>query len=90
MYLDYKHKDGEQEPGRLGINSLETCYTFGPLPPDLTPDQCAHVLGAQANVWTEGMQDWPKVQQLVWPRMCAVAEMVWSPQQVRHFPGFVQ
>jgi hexosaminidase len=90
VYFDYKHKDGEQEPGRLGINSLETCYAFDPLPPDLTAEQSVHILGAQGNVWSEGMSDWPAVQQLVWPRMCAVAEMVWSPQADRDFADFVE
>lgn len=90
VYLDYKHRDGEQEPGRLGINSLETCYAFDPMPAELGPDEASHVLGAQANVWSEGMPDWSKVEQLVWPRMCAVAEMVWSPQAGRQYEDFVR
>jgi len=87
-YFDHKHADSPDEPGRLGVIPLETAYSYDPTPAELTPEKASHVLGAQGNVWTEGMATEKKVEQLAFPRMCALAEVVWSPQVLRDWPDF--
>jgi hexosaminidase len=76
------------EPGRLGVLPLKTVYVYNPTPAELTPEEAKHILGAQANVWTEGMRNGEEVEQLVFPRLCAMAEVVWSEQTLRDWADF--
>ncbi|MFJ8074654.1 beta-N-acetylhexosaminidase [Streptomyces sp. NPDC096176] len=78
VYLDHRQADGD-EPMPIGfVRTLEDVYRFEPVPPTLTPEAAAHVLGTQANVWTEVMQDSARVDYQVFPRLAAFAEVAWS------------
>jgi hexosaminidase len=79
VYLDHRQAAGADEPAPIGwVRTLEDVYRFEPLPPQLTADQARHVLGAQANVWTEVMEDQGRVDYQVFPRLAAFAEVAWS------------
>ncbi|MFD9411054.1 beta-N-acetylhexosaminidase [Streptomyces sp. NPDC059989] len=79
VYLDYRQAGGSEEPVPIAyVRSLEDVYRFEPVPPKLSPEAAAHVLGAQANVWTEVMEDQGRVDYQVFPRLAAFAEVVWS------------
>ncbi|MEU0371255.1 beta-N-acetylhexosaminidase [Streptomyces sp. NPDC006283] len=78
VYLDHRQADGD-EPMPIGfVRTLEDVYRFEPVPPALNPEAAAHVLGTQANVWTEVMQDSARVDYQVFPRLAAFAEVAWS------------
>jgi len=61
-----------------GVTDLAAVYAFEPVPPELAAAEAAHVLGGQANLWTEyapqGVLD-----ERLFPRLCAMAEVLWSP-----------
>ena len=79
VYLDHRQAAGEDEPVPIGyVRTLEDVYRFEPLPPELTPGQAAHVLGTQANVWTEVMEDSARVDYQTYPRLSAFSEVAWS------------
>ncbi|MFJ7269832.1 beta-N-acetylhexosaminidase [Streptomyces sp. NPDC099050] len=79
VYLDHRQAGGEDEPMPIGyVRTLEDVYRFEPVPPKLSEEAAAHVLGAQANVWTEVMEDQSRVDYQVFPRLAAFAEAVWS------------
>nr|WSX51640.1 beta-N-acetylhexosaminidase [Streptomyces sp. NBC_00974] len=79
VYLDHRQAGGEDEPMPIGyVRTLEDVYRFEPVPPKLSEEAAAHVLGAQANVWTEVMEDRSRVDYQVFPRLAAFAEVVWS------------
>ncbi|MFE4262356.1 beta-N-acetylhexosaminidase [Streptomyces sp. NPDC056883] len=79
VYLDHRQADGADEPMPIGyVRTLEDVYRFEPVPPKLSEEAAAHVLGAQANVWTEVMEDQSRVDYQVFPRLAAFAEVVWS------------
>lgn len=81
VYLDHRQADGPEEPVPIGyVRTLEDVYRFEPVPPALSPEAAAHVLGAQANMWTEVAEDLGRVDYQVFPRLAAFAEVVWSPQ----------
>ncbi|MEW1635829.1 beta-N-acetylhexosaminidase [Streptomyces sp. NPDC093801] len=92
VYLDHRQADGPDEPVPIGyVRSLEDVYRFEPVPPKLSPEAAAHVLGAQANVWTEVMEHQGRVDYQVFPRLAAFAEVVWSrlPEpESRDWAGF--
>ncbi|MFD9868808.1 beta-N-acetylhexosaminidase [Streptomyces niveus] len=79
VYLDHRQADGADEPMPIGyVRTLEDVYRFEPVPPELTGADAAHVLGTQANVWTEVMQDRSRVDYQLFPRLSAFAEVAWS------------
>ncbi|MGW7300721.1 beta-N-acetylhexosaminidase [Streptomyces sp. NPDC054829] len=92
VYLDHRQAPGEDEPVPIGyVRTLEDVYRFEPVPPELTEPEARHVLGTQANVWTEVMEDPARVDYQVFPRLSAFAEVAWShlpaPRE-REFIGF--
>ena len=79
VYLDHRQAAGEHEPVPIGyVRALEDVYRFEPVPPELTPEQAGHVLGTQANVWTEVMEDPARVDYQTYPRLSAFSEVAWS------------
>jgi hexosaminidase len=79
VYLDYRQSDDPGEPTPVGTRlTLADVYAFDPVPPGLTPDEAARVIGGQANVWTEHMESARRVDYMAFPRLCAFAEAVWS------------
>ncbi|MFE0455378.1 beta-N-acetylhexosaminidase [Streptomyces sp. NPDC058914] len=92
VYLDHRQDGGPDEPVPIGyVRTLEDVYRFEPVPPELTPGEAARVLGTQANVWTEVMEDQARVDYQTFPRLAAFAEVAWSalpaPQE-RDFADF--
>ncbi|MFJ9627534.1 beta-N-acetylhexosaminidase [Streptomyces sp. NPDC101175] len=79
VYLDWRQDDGEDEPVPIAhVRTLEDVYRFEPVPAQLTEAEARHVLGAQANVWTEVMEDHARVDYQTFPRLAAFAEVAWS------------
>ncbi|GAA4917718.1 beta-N-acetylhexosaminidase [Streptomyces coeruleoprunus] len=79
VYLDHRQDGGPDEPVPIGyVRTLEDVYRFEPVPPGLSPEAAAHILGAQANVWTEVMENRSRVDYQTFPRLAAFAEVVWS------------
>ncbi|QIZ01660.2 beta-N-acetylhexosaminidase [Streptomyces sp. S1D4-11] len=79
VYLDHRQAAGPDEPVPIGyVRTLEDVYRFEPVPPELTETEARHVLGTQANVWTEAMEDPARVDYQTFPRLAAFAEVAWS------------
>jgi hexosaminidase len=90
LYLNYRQSDLPDEPeGRVPLNTLKDVYTFEPVPADLTPEESAHIIGVQANLWTEYVRSDPQVEHMLFPRVAALAEVGWSPAQQRNWPDFL-
>ncbi|MEU0389376.1 beta-N-acetylhexosaminidase [Streptomyces chartreusis] len=92
VYLDHRQDPGPDEPVPIGwVRTLEDVYRFEPVPAELTPEEARHVLGTQANVWTEVMEDPARVDYQTFPRLAAFAEVAWSALPApaeRDFAGF--
>lgn len=77
-YLDYRQSDRSDEPIPVGtVLTISDVYRFDPVPPELDPDEAHHVIGGQANIWTEHMDSPRTVDYFAFPRMCALAEALW-------------
>lgn len=87
-YFDYRNSDEPEEPGNLGRISLETVYGYNPTPADLDASAKSKILGVQANIWTERMPTWRLVEYMILPRLCALAEVAWSPAEVKDWESF--
>jgi hexosaminidase len=89
-YLDYYQS---QDPGELpaigGHLPLETVYSFDPVPADLNADEARHVLGAQAQIWTEYLPTPGHVEYMAFPRLIALSEVTWSPLERKNYSDFL-
>ena len=56
LYLDHWQSAGDLSPGRSNTLSLEDVYGFDPVPASIAAEQRKHILGVQANLWTEFMR----------------------------------
>jgi hexosaminidase len=90
LYFDNLQSHGDDEPsGRLGVQTLASVYKFEAVSPELTAEQAKHVLGAQANIWTEYLTAPWQIQHAAFPRLDALAEAAWTPANERHFDNFI-
>ncbi|WP_354640779.1 beta-N-acetylhexosaminidase [Kitasatospora camelliae] len=83
VYLDHRQAPGSDEPIPVGtVRTLEDVYRFEPVPPELAEAEdggaAARVIGTQANLWTEFMDDARDVDYRAFPRLAAFAEVAWS------------
>lgn len=90
LYFDYYQTDKTwNEPMAFGgNNTLRKVYDFEPVAAELPADKRQHILGAQANVWTEYITCEPQVQYHVLPRMAALAEVQWLPAELKDYQDF--
>ncbi|MET9519301.1 beta-N-acetylhexosaminidase [Streptomyces sp. NPDC002994] len=92
VYLDHRQDGGPDEPMPIGyVRTLEDVYRFEPVPAELTPEEARHVIGTQANVWTEVMENQSRVDYQTFPRLAAFAEVAWADLPApaeRDFAGF--
>jgi hexosaminidase len=89
-YFDsYQFKRPNEPLAIGGLIPLEKVYSYNPVPNVLTAAQSGHVLGAQGNVWTEYMKTQAQVEYMVYPRMQALAEVVWSGSKRPGFDDFL-
>jgi len=77
-YLDYPYSS----------ISTETAYSFEPTPSVLEGEKAKHVLGLEGNLWAERTPTYRDVERQVFPRLCALAEVAWSPKDLRDWTDF--
>lgn len=90
LYLDHVQSTLHDEPpGRPDVISLADIYAYEPVPSELDPSQARHILGAQANLWTEYMDSDARIEHAAFPRVAALADVLWSPRASHDFGNFV-
>ena len=88
-YFDHYQAGPAGEPLAIGgFNTLKTVYDYEPIPAALPTESKQHVLGAQANVWTEYIPTVSHLEYMVLPRMAALAEVVWLPAENKDWIDF--
>ena len=94
LYFDYyQSEDPSTEPSCVGgYLPVSRVYEFRPLPKELTPEQQKHIIGLQANIWTEYITSFHHVQYMAMPRMDALTEIQWNNPnpELRDFDAFVE
>lgn len=89
-YFDYyQSKDKDKEPLAIGgYLPLEKLYSYEPVPKELDEQESKYILGTQGNIWTEYIANTKKLEYMVFPRMCALSEVAWSPKRSKNFSDF--
>lgn len=69
-------------------NSIEKTYAYEPVPDDFTPEQTKYVLGIQANLWSEWIPSFKRLQYQAFPRLIPMAETAWTVKEQKDFDDF--
>ncbi|HMN06742.1 MAG TPA: family 20 glycosylhydrolase [Flavobacteriales bacterium] len=90
-YFDHYQGDPANEPLAFGgYTPLQKVYAYEPIPAELNEAEAKHILGAQANIWTEYILTSDQVEYMAMPRLMALAEVLWSPKEKRDEADFIQ
>ena len=91
-YFDYyQAQNTEEEPfGIGGYLPLEQVYSFEPAPNILTEEERSHILGPQANLWTEYIKDPEHVEYMILPRLAAMSEVQWMGAEKKNYDEFLE
>ena len=92
LYFDYyQAKDASQEPLAIGgYLPLERVYSYEPMPAVLKPEEAKHILGVQANLWSEYFKTHRQTEYMALPRLAALAEIQWCQQGTRKYSDFLK
>lgn len=89
LYLDHTQDAPFKEPMSIGgYGSLQVTYDFNPVDPSLTQQELKHLLGVQANLWTEYVPTPEHAEYMYYPRTFAVAETGWSRAEDKNYEKF--
>jgi hexosaminidase len=91
LYFDHYQADPSTQPLAIGgFTNTKTVYNYYPVPKALDTKEATHILGAQGNVWTEYMKTPEYVEYMAYPRACALAEVDWTPKELKDWDDFVK
>lgn len=88
-YFDHYQGPQNEEPLAFGgYTPLSKVYQFDPVVDEMTPEQAQHVLGGQANLWAEYIPTTQQSEYMIFPRIAAMAEVLWSSKEARNWNDF--
>ncbi|MCF0176725.1 MAG: family 20 glycosylhydrolase [Bacteroidales bacterium] len=91
LYFDYyQSRDVDNEPyGIGGYLPMEKVYAYEPFAPEMDAAARSHILGVQANLWTEYIaEDW-HLEYMMLPRAFALSEIQWCQPEVKGWERFL-
>lgn len=88
VYFDHTQSAKEDSVTIGGYNPIEKVYAYEPVPKELNEAEGKYVLGAQANMWTEYMKNTSKVEYMLFPRISALSEVLWTSKANRNWSSF--
>ncbi len=89
LYIDYYQGDPATEPLAIGgYVPIQRVYSYEPVPEVLTAEEAKHIIGTQANLWTEYIPEPEKVEYMAYPRLCALSEIAWSAKENKEWVDF--
>lgn len=89
-YFDHKQTEKEDSVTIGGYTTTQKVYNYEPIPKELKEEEHKYVLGAQANMWTEYMSNTRKVEYMLFPRLSALAEVLWTDKGKKDWTNFEQ
>ena len=91
MYFNFYQGNPDVEPLAFdAVNTLEQVYAFDPVIDSMSTAQRGHVLGAQANLWSEYITTPQESEYMLFPRLTALAEVLWSGNEQRDWEDYTQ
>ena len=88
-YMDYYQGDPDTEKICMGhFVPLKEVYDYNPVPDVLKPEERKYIMGVEACVWTEYMENPQRVEYMAYPRALAIAESGWSAPSDKNWENF--
>jgi hexosaminidase len=90
-YFDFKQGNSEMEPDAYhGFNNLLKIYDFNPVPKNINSEKREHIIGVQANLWTEKIPSISHAEYMILPRLSALSEVAWTAQGKKNKADFIK
>lgn len=90
LYLNHKQFMKDDSLAANKFLPLATVYNYEPVPAELTAEQAKYIWGAQGNLWSEYIANPAKIEYMLFPRLDALSEILWSPKQQKNYPDFLK
>jgi hexosaminidase len=87
-YFDHSNSKNEDSVTIGGLLTVQTVYSYNPVPAALSADEAKYIMGAQANLWTEYVANTAKVEYMLLPRLSAMAEVLWTAPEKKNWDEF--
>lgn len=88
-YFDHYQSTDPNEPLAIGgLTDLEEVYSYDPTPEGMDAEKQKLIMGTQANVWTEYIDSEEQLEYMIYPRLCALAEVQWTQKENKNFADF--
>src|SRR5690606_21076276 len=88
----YLNKRPSLKEDSIGVKGrfvfLDSVYLFEPVPASLNKNEEKYIWGAQGNMWTEFIKEPSMVEYLLFPRLSALSEVLWSPPEAKNWSRF--
>ena len=88
VYFDHSQTKNEDSVTIGGYLTVQKVYGYEPIPKELSLDDSKYVLGAQANLWSEYVKNPAKAEYMLFPRMSALSEVLWTSKELKNWPDF--
>lgn len=88
VYFDHSQVKPDDSLTIGGYTTVKKVYSYEPVPGELSPEEAKYVMGAQANLWTEYIKTPSKAEYMIFPRMSALSEVLWSRKETRDWADF--
>ncbi|MBC6111374.1 beta-N-acetylhexosaminidase [Pedobacter fastidiosus] len=90
MYFNHAQFVKEDSLTANKFSPLIDVYNYEPVPAELTPEQAKYIWGAQGCLWSEYITNPAKAEYMLFPRLDALSEILWSPKEKRNYPDFLK
>lgn len=90
LYLNHKQFMDDDSLAANKFLPLETVYNYEPLPAELNAEQAKYVWGAQGNLWSEYIANPAKIEYMLFPRLDALSEILWSQKENKNYADFLR
>ncbi|NQZ68517.1 MAG: beta-N-acetylhexosaminidase [Lentisphaeria bacterium] len=92
IYFDYYQAEPieEEPPAIRGMSKVSDVYAYEPIPNNMGAEVQHHVLGSQGQLWTEYMADMKHVEYMGFPRISALAEVLWLDAENKNYDDFIE
>lgn len=88
VYIDYSQSRVDDSLTIGGYLPIQKVYSYEPIAPALVGESEKYILGAQGNLWTEYVATMSKLEYMIFPRMTALSEVLWSPREAKDWNSF--
>lgn len=88
VYFDYSQTKHEDSVTIGGYLTLKKVYDYEPIPKQLSKEEEKYIIGAQANLWTEYISNSRKLEYMLFPRLTALSEVLWSARENKNWDNF--